>query len=135
MLAREWLESNFRADTHPGKYIPAHETNREAVYYYYAASVAKALRAAKVKEAGGVQWAEALAAELIKRQQPDGSWVNTVTLVREDEPLVATASAVIAQRSIALQRNSAASIFSSATTISNSGVRCICRILSAISAV
>ncbi len=94
--ATQWLEKNFRPDTHPGKYIPAHEPNREAVYYYYAASVSKALRAAKVKDAGGRPWAESLAAELVKRQKPDGSWANPVELVRENEPLVATANAVIA---------------------------------------
>jgi hypothetical protein len=96
MLGTRWLEKHFRADTHPGEYIAAHEPNREAVYYYYAASVAKALRAAKVTEAGGKPWAPALAAELVKRQRPDGSWANPVELVRENEPLVATASAVIA---------------------------------------
>ena len=94
--AKRWLDKNFRADSHPGKYIEAHERNREAVYYYYAASVSKALRAAKVTDAAGTPWAEALTAELVKRQRPDGSWANPVDLVRENEPLVATAHAVIA---------------------------------------
>ena len=94
--ATQWLVTHFRADTHPGKYVPAHERNREAVYFYYAASVSKALRAAKVTEAGGKPWAEALSAELVKRQKADGSWANPVELVRENEPLVATANAIIA---------------------------------------
>ena len=56
------LFRSFRPDTHPGTYTPAHEPNREAVYFYYAASVSKALRTAKVTEAGGKPWAPALAA-------------------------------------------------------------------------
>ena len=103
--AKGWFEQHFRASQHPGQYIPAHEPNRQAVYYYYAASVSKALRLAKVKAVGtvtpkgvgpGKPWAPALAAELVNRQKPDGSWVNPVELVRENEPLVATANAVIA---------------------------------------
>jgi squalene-hopene/tetraprenyl-beta-curcumene cyclase len=98
MLGIGWLEKHFRPDSHPGKYIGAHEPNREAVYYYYAASVSKALRAAGVKEAGGssIGWSDTLSAELAKRQNLDGSWVNRANLVREDEPLVATANALIA---------------------------------------
>jgi squalene-hopene/tetraprenyl-beta-curcumene cyclase len=94
--ARGWLVKHFRPDTHPGQYIPTHEPNRDAVYYYYAASVSKALRAAGVREAGGKPWAESLAAELAKRQKDDGSWANPVELVRENDPIVATASAVTA---------------------------------------
>lgn len=94
--AQGWLGSNFRADSHPGTYVLPFEPNRHAVYYYYTASVAKALRAEKVDRAGGVEWAHRLAAELAKRQNPDGSWVNHVDLVRENEPLVATANALIA---------------------------------------
>ncbi len=93
---REWLEKNFRAETHPGEYIPTHEPNRDAVYFYYATSVSKALAAANVRDAGGKEWRSALAAELVKRQKPDGSWANPVELVREDEPLVATSNSVIA---------------------------------------
>ena len=44
----------------------------------------------------GMNAARQCAAELAKRQKPDGSWANPADLVREDEPLVATANAVIA---------------------------------------
>lgn len=94
--ARRWLEKNFRADTHPGVYVAAHEPNREAVYYYYASSASSALRELKMTQAGGVDWAAVLAAELAKRQRGDGSWANPVELVRENEPLVATSNAVMA---------------------------------------
>ena len=96
LAATNWLKTNFKPDSHPGGYVKAQESNREAVYYYYAASVSKALRAAKVTEAGGKPWAAALATELVNRQKPDGSWANPVELVRENEPLVATANAIIA---------------------------------------
>lgn len=84
--ARDWFGRHFRADTHPGEYIPAHERNREAVYYYYAASVGRALP----------DRAKEVAAELVRRQAADGSWANPVELVRENDPVVATSQAVIA---------------------------------------
>jgi hypothetical protein len=86
--AEKWLRTNFRADKHPGKYLPNHEPNRDAVYFYYAASVSKAWddREAKSK----------LVSELVARQNADGSWANARNLVREDDPLVATANAVVA---------------------------------------
>jgi hypothetical protein len=94
--ARAWLARNFRADTHPGNYVKAHEPNREAVYYYYAAAVSKVMRDHNIKTANGTDWSTALAAELAGRQHRDGSWMNRVELVRENEPLVATSNAVSA---------------------------------------
>jgi len=94
--ATDWLRTHFKAQSHPGTYVPAHEPNRNAVFFYYAASAAKALRAAKVTDAGGKPWAGALKSELAKRQKADGSWANPVELVRENDPTVATAFAVIA---------------------------------------
>ncbi len=92
--ARGWLLKNFRADTHPGKYVEAHEANRKAVYYYYAASVSRAFRDSKLTLPDGRDWALELAHELSKRQREDGSWANPVELVRENEPIVATCNAV-----------------------------------------
>ncbi|HSQ54902.1 MAG TPA: prenyltransferase/squalene oxidase repeat-containing protein, partial [Gemmata sp.] len=94
--ARAWLAKHFRADTHPGEYTRPLEPNREAVYYYYTASVARALRERKAEKAGGMDWAAALQKELGKRQRDDGSWANPVELVRENDPIVATAAAVSA---------------------------------------
>ena len=94
--AREWLVKNFRADTHPGTYVKAQESNREAVYYYYAASAARAFRDSKLTLPHGRDWAAELAAELARRQSRDGHWENPVELVRENDPLVATANAMIA---------------------------------------
>ena len=91
-----WLVKHFRADTHPGTYVKAHEPNREAVYYYYVASVAKAFREHKLKLPDGRDWAAELEVELVKRQHKDGRWENPVDLVRENDSLVATANAVSA---------------------------------------
>jgi hypothetical protein len=93
--AASWLGENFRADIHPGKYSKAMESNRNAVYYYYAASVSKTMREQNILLRSG-DWAKALARELAIRQHRDGSWSNPVELVRENEPLVATSNAVSA---------------------------------------
>lgn len=93
---RDWLTAHFRADTHPGAYAASHESNREAVYFYYAASAARTLRELGVADAGGGQWAPRIAAALAGRQGADGAWRNPVSLVREDDPVAATCWAVIA---------------------------------------
>jgi len=94
--AKRWLEKHFQADTHPGTYAKAHEPNRDAVYYYYAASVAKAFREQRLMLPDGRDWADELSRELVRRQKPNGSWVNPVELVRENDPIVATCSAISA---------------------------------------
>jgi squalene-hopene/tetraprenyl-beta-curcumene cyclase len=94
--ARGWLMKHFRADTHPGIYVAAHEPNREAVYYYFVASVARAFSRQKPELPDGRDWAAELGRELARRQREDGRWENPVELVRENDPLVATANAVCA---------------------------------------
>jgi hypothetical protein len=94
--AQNWLLVNFRADHHPGTYVKAHEPNRNAVYYYYAASVAKAFRDHKLGLPSGRDWSAELSFELARRQAKDGSWANPVELVRENDPIVATSNAVLA---------------------------------------
>lgn len=109
--AADWLKKNFRADHHPGTYVKAHEPNRDAVYYYYAASVAKAFRdhktgggpgepargsTEKATLPNGRDWAADLSYQLAIRQAKDGSWTNPVELVRENEPLVASSNAILA---------------------------------------
>lgn len=91
-----WLRSHFEPDKHPGDYIPAHEPNRNAVYYYYAASTAKTYRLVD-GTVGVPTWADranSLAAALAAKQHKDGSWANPVELVRENDPILATAYAV-----------------------------------------
>ena len=90
--ARGWLESSFRADSHPGDYVGDREVNREALYYYYAYSVSRALRS----EGDDLGRREKLAEALLARQGADGAWSNSAVAVREDDPLVATSFAVLA---------------------------------------
>lgn len=100
--AQHWLISHFRSDYHPGKYIPSHERNREAVYYYYAAAAAEAFKDCSMSPS---HWAESLAQELLRRQRPDGSWMNPLDLVREDDPHVATCLAMTALSACQPARN------------------------------
>ena len=98
--ARRGLERNFSAKTHPGTFAPEREVFRESYYYYYTWSVAHAFlhlgaRVIETKD-GKVDWAAALAEELIRRQRPDGSWDNRYTDAKEDDPLVATPAAAAA---------------------------------------
>ncbi len=69
-----------------------------AVYYYYAAPLAKIAPAGlAIETADGRVAVQRLAAEdLLQHQRDDGSWVNPASATREDEALVATSFAVIA---------------------------------------
>jgi Prenyltransferase and squalene oxidase repeat len=92
--ARSWLERHFSPDENPGAFPPSRESDRGSTYYYYAWSLAHALRALGGRmESGpgrGTVWAEQLARELVRRQRPDGTWSNRFTASKEDDPLVAT---------------------------------------------
>jgi squalene-hopene/tetraprenyl-beta-curcumene cyclase len=80
-----WLEKNFHSSVHPGHFNPDREMNRQAVYFYYSLSLAKAFRFFPAKG----HWA-ALAEDLQSQQRSDGSWANSAVAVREDDPVVAT---------------------------------------------
>lgn len=71
--AVEWLRKHYALDTNPGM--------GDAGLYYYYHTFAKALDALgqdTFEDADGTRhdWRSELAAELVRRQQPDGSWVN-----------------------------------------------------------
>jgi squalene-hopene/tetraprenyl-beta-curcumene cyclase len=93
---REWLQKNFRADAPAGKYAANRQSSRAAVYYYYCASVAQALKAARAKAGSAANWQTKLTKELLARQQANGSWTNSLVNFREDDPILATAFALIA---------------------------------------
>jgi len=94
IAARHWLEGRFSPDTQPGDYAKDREHARQSLYYYYAHSQALAWKALALRDntlrKSIAPRAAALAGELIKRQQADGSWRNSAVDVREDDPLVAT---------------------------------------------
>jgi len=96
--ARNWLVSHFRAAWHPGAYAERREMDRMAVYYYYAASLAKMSRFSLVivTADGPVAVKRLIANDLLNRQRDDGSWANPAYATREDEAIIATAFAVTA---------------------------------------
>lgn len=121
--ATRWLLRNFSAVRNAGAFPPELEVRRAAYHYYYAHSVAHAMRAigaAEIDIASAelvaaeqpptdaetaaeepaatrrVHWAEALAEALLARQDKDGAWRNQHIEAREDDPLVATPYALSA---------------------------------------
>jgi hypothetical protein len=100
LAARRWLAANFSVEHNPGKFIAGNEDLRDATYYYYLRSLARALEQFDEPQIqtsqGNINWPRAIAEELLKRQRADGSWVNRYTDGREDDPLVATPLALSA---------------------------------------
>jgi squalene-hopene/tetraprenyl-beta-curcumene cyclase len=83
--ARNWLVDHFSADSHPGDYPPDREHLRQALYYYYSASVAQAFVAVTAQGHGSSalppSWPLRLAVSLLSRQKPDGSWSNPAVIL------------------------------------------------------
>lgn len=75
--AAQWLQENHRLDG-PGGFTD--ERWRKGLLFYYAAASAEAL---------GRPYESLLAS-----QRSDGSWANPESLVKEDDPLIATAFAI-----------------------------------------
>jgi squalene-hopene/tetraprenyl-beta-curcumene cyclase len=91
--ATRWIEKHYDLSTNPGM-------GTSGLYYYYH-TVAKALDAAGIEEltdAAGVKhdWRRDLIAELLKRQRPDGSWINSDNRWMEGEPALVTGYALLA---------------------------------------
>jgi len=85
--ALEWIKKHYDVRTNPNM-------GSAGLYYYYH-TFAKALDAMKlavVEDANGVKhdWRSELAAELIRRQQPDGSWINDNSRWLEGDPSLVT---------------------------------------------
>ncbi|MBN1912340.1 MAG: terpene cyclase/mutase family protein [Pirellulales bacterium] len=88
-----WIEKNYDVKTHPGM--------GDAGLYYYYHTLAKSLDVLGVDtitDAKGVQhdWRKELTEELVRRQRPDGSWVNTDRRWFETDPNLATSFALLA---------------------------------------
>jgi squalene cyclase len=95
VAAVQWLDAHPQVDAVPG--FPSDEVSvaaSQGLFYYYAASLAKAMKA--FPEATFAARAPKLAAEVVARQRPDGSWANTISTMREDDPLTATCFALMA---------------------------------------
>ena len=83
--AAAWLAAHPEVDHNPGFFDPSHQDIRDATYYYYCRGLAWFC-----EDAHQPLLAHRLAAALIARQRPDGSWSNPSTDAKEDDPLVAT---------------------------------------------
>jgi squalene-hopene/tetraprenyl-beta-curcumene cyclase len=88
-----WLKSHYTLEENPNM-------GQTGVYYYFN-TFAKALDAVGEEvfvSADGTEhrWKEELAAELAKRQKPDGSWINEAERWYESDPNLATAYALLA---------------------------------------
>lgn len=85
--ARGWLERRFDASRNPGDFERAREVERDGALYYWCWSAAHALTELGAHD---LDWAAPLAEHVLSLQRPDGSWSNPATLLKEDDPLVAT---------------------------------------------
>ncbi len=90
--ALAWIRQNYGVQSNPG-------LGSAGLYYYYH-TFAKALDAAGLNEivdADGAKhnWRRDLLEELIRRQQPDGSWINQNSRWLEGEPALVTAYALL----------------------------------------
>ena len=92
--ARAWLSKRFDLEHNPGKVVAANEDLRDATYFYYCRGLARVMHRlgwrAWQKDKQSIDGATVLIEALLKRQKPDGSWSNSFTDGREDDPLVAT---------------------------------------------
>ena len=91
--ATKWIQMHYDLTANPGM-------GNSGLYYYYQ-TAAKSLDAAGIKEltdADGKKhdWRRELAAELVKRQRPDGSWINSDKRWMEREPALVTGYALLA---------------------------------------
>ncbi len=90
--AVEWARQNYSLEENPG-------LGSAGLYYYYHlfAKALDATREAKLTDAKGAQhdWRSELIAELAKRQQPDGSWVNQDSRWMEGDANLVTGYALL----------------------------------------
>ncbi len=88
-----WISKHYDLQANPGM--------GDAGLYYYYVTFAKALDALgtdQIEDSAGAKhdWRRELVDELARRQQPDGSWVNSNPRWMEGDPNLATAFALLA---------------------------------------
>ncbi len=86
--AKRWLVAHHLPDRAPGFSGETQERFAHGLRFYYASAAAEAFCVL------GLSSDRRLAADLGRSQRPDGSWANSEKLVKEDDPLIATAFAV-----------------------------------------
>lgn len=75
----DWVRSHHILDGAPGFDVPPYQGWKQGLRFYYGAAVTEAMPGLPV---------------LLLPQKQDGSFVNSSILVKEDDPLIATAFAV-----------------------------------------
>jgi hypothetical protein len=86
--AAHWLSRHHHDIDVPGFVGPAYQRWPRGLAFYYSAASSQAFRALHVD--AGAQVADSLR----RTQRADGSWANAENLVKEDDPLIASAFAV-----------------------------------------
>ena len=91
--ALSYITKHYTLDENPG-------LGQQGLYYYYHtfAKTMAALGETKLTDAAGVShdWRAEIVAALAKRQQPEGSWVNSADRFMEGDPNLVTAYALLA---------------------------------------
>jgi squalene-hopene/tetraprenyl-beta-curcumene cyclase len=94
--AMEWIAKNYTLDSNPG--MPEANSQRGLYYYYHTfAKCMDALGEDTFTDAKGVKhdWRADLQAAILKRQKPDGSWVNENDRWMEGDPNLVTGYALM----------------------------------------
>lgn len=93
VAAFEWARKHYTVAENPG-------LGQQGLYYYYQtfAKALDALEVEQIEDAAGQthDWRGDLAAELLKRQNPNGSWVNSADRWYEGDPNLVTAYVLMA---------------------------------------
>ena len=86
--AQRWLSVHHRDMNVPGFVGEAYQRWPRGLAFYYSSASTQAFRALHMEAGSGI-------VDALKRtQRADGSWANTENLVKEDDPLIATAFAI-----------------------------------------
>ena len=92
--AVKWLRSRFRVDENPGVGLVRWRSFARTSRFHWRAGVAQVFAS---RTDGPSRWGDKLAAQLIREQQPDGSWaVYGAPGAEEADPRVSTALALVA---------------------------------------
>jgi hypothetical protein len=86
--AQRWLSRYHSSTAAPGFVGEPFQRWKSGLRFYYAGASAEAF------EKLGLNLGEGTVRDLLPSQRPDGSWSNPENLVKEDDPLIATAFAV-----------------------------------------
>lgn len=99
--ALAWVRQHYEIDGVPGFPPDFPVPYRNGLKFYYLRSLTEALAAAGrevivTPDGTSHYWMREVADTLLGLQRPDGSWQNPINIMNEDDPIVATAFALLA---------------------------------------